>query len=165
MTLESGGYVKVGEEPKVRTREIKSYAQDLQSMGQQFDILDYTSAGYTEDEVMAAGVMPQGQEKTGRTDPLTSGEQLLVQRSGGDLAMPREETLREKDVNWMLENGDGEFRQIFEALGIDRFEARQLAEGIFGNENSTQGDLGIGIADFTPMGIFYGSEEGLITYL
>ena len=33
-----------------------------------------TSAGYTLEEVMAAGVMPQGQEKTGRTEPLTKGE-------------------------------------------------------------------------------------------
>ena len=39
--LPSGGYVKIGEMPKDRTREIKGYAQDLQSMGQPFDMLDY----------------------------------------------------------------------------------------------------------------------------
>ena len=155
--LPSGGYVKIGEMPKDRAPEIKGYAQDLQSMGQPFDIKNFTSAGYTEDEVMAAGVMPQGQEKTGRTDPLTKGEQLLVQRSGGDLAMPRSKgniplsnplgyefvsgqtkdgedigrTLREKDRQFFVENGEGELRQIFEVLGIDRFEARKIAEGIF----------------------------------
>ena len=37
-----------------------------------------------------------------------------------------------------------------------------MAEGIFGNVNSTR-DLGIGIADFTPQGLFYGAEEGVIT--
>ena len=72
--MQGGGYVKVGEMPKDKTREIKGYAQDLQSMGQPFDMDNFTSAGYTEDEIMAAGVMPQGQEKTGRTDPLTKGE-------------------------------------------------------------------------------------------
>ena len=189
MTLEGGGYVKVGEEPKVRTREIKGYAQDLQSMGQPFDMVNFTSAGYSEDEVMAAGVMPQGQEKTGRTDPLTTGEQLLVQRSGGDLAMPRFKgniplsnplgyefvsgqtkdgedigrTLREKDRQFFVENGEGELRQIFEVLGIDRFEARKIAEGIFGNTNATK-DFGIGVADFTPLGVFYATEEGATNY-
>ncbi len=167
--LPSGGYVKIGEMPKDRTREIKGYAQDLQSMGQPFDIDNFTSAGYTEDEVMAAGVMPQGQEKTGRTDPLTTGEQLLVRRSGGDLAMPREETKREEDrfnLLYPYEEGserEGELNSIFTALGIDEFTARQMAEGIFGNVNSTR-DLGIGIADFTPQGLFYGAEEGVQTY-
>ncbi len=162
MTLEGGGYVKVGEEPKDRTREIKGYAQDLQSMGQPFDIDNFTSAGYTEDEVMAAGVVPQGQTKTGRTDPLTKGEQLLVQRSGGDLAMPRELTKREEDREGFYLNREGELKQIFRALGIDEFAARQMAEGIFGNVNSTR-DLGIGLADFSPQGLFYGAEEGVIT--
>ena len=160
--LPSGGYVKIGEMPKDRTREIKGYAQDLQSMGQPFDINNFTSAGYTEDEVMAAGVMPQGQTKTGRTDPLTKGEQLLVQRSGGDLAMPRDRTKREIDREGFYLNREGELRQIFSALGIDEFTARQMAEGIFGNVNSTR-DLGIGIADFTPQGLFYGAEEGVNT--
>ena len=160
--LPSGGYVKIGEMPKDRTREIKAYAQDLQSMDQPFDMLDYTAAGYTEDEVMAAGVIPQGQKKTGRTDPLTKGEQLLVQRSGGDLAMPRDRTKREIDREGFYLNREGELRQIFSALGIDEFTARQMAEGIFGNVNSTR-DLGIGIADFTPQGLFYGAEEGVNT--
>jgi len=187
--MQGGGYVKVGEMPKDKTREIKGYAQDLQSMGQPFDMDNFTSAGYTEDEIMAAGVMPQGQEKTGRTDPLTKGEQLLVRRSGGDLAMPRSRgtiplsditsyefksgqtedgedlgrTNREKDRQWFMENGEGELRQIFEVLGIDRFEARRIAEGIFGNPNSTR-DWGIGVADFTPLGVFYAAEEGADNY-
>ena len=164
MTLEGGGYVKVGEEPKDRTREIQSYSKDLQSMGQPFDIKNFTSAGYTEDEVMAAGVMPQGQEKTGRTEPLTPGEELLILRSGGSIAKPRELTRRERDRKFFVENSEGELRQIFEVLGMDYGEARRLAEGIFGNPNSTRGDLGLGIADFTPLGLFYGSEEGVQTY-
>ncbi len=163
LPMDGGGYVVLAELDKDKTQEIKEYAHILKDMP--FDIKDYEAAGYTLEEVEAAGMMPKPVEKTGRTEPLTRGEELLVTRSGGDLAMPREQTLREKDVQWMTENGDGELRQIFEVLGMDEFEARQLAEGIFGNYNSTQGDLGLGIADFTPMGIFYGSEEGINTYL
>ena len=164
MTLEGGGYVKVGEEPKDRSREIQSYAKDLQSMDQPFDMVNFTSAGYTEDEVIAAGVVPQGQKKTGRTEPLTPGEELLILRSGGSIAKPRELTRREQARKSFIENSEGELRQIFEVLGMDYGDARRLAEGIFGNPNSTRGDLGLGIADFTPLGLFYGSEEGVQTY-
>ena len=163
MTLEGGGYVKVGEEPKDRTREIKGYAQDLQSMGQPFDMVNFTSAGYTEDEIMAAGVMPQGQEKTGRTDPLTKGEQLLVTRSKRDLAMPREERLRENVRDYLFLNSQDELRQIYTALGIDEFTARGIAESIVGNPNSTK-DFGFGVADFTPLGLFMGASDGAATF-
>jgi len=116
MTLEGGGYVKVGEEPKVRT------------------------------------------------EPLTPGEELLIQRSGGSIVKPRELTRREQARKSFVENSEGELRQIFEVLGMDYGQARRFAEGIFGNVNSTRGDLGLGIADFTPLGLFYGSEEGVQTY-
>ena len=59
-----------------------------------FDIKDYEAAGYTLEEVQAAGVMPQSKKKTGRTEPLRPGEELLVTRLGGDLAKPpSQETL------------------------------------------------------------------------
>ena len=163
MTLEGGGYVKVGEEPKDRTREIQSYAKDLQSMDQPFDMLNFTSAGYTEDEVMAAGVVPQGQAKTGRTEPLTKGEQLLVTRSKRDLAMPREERLRENVRDYLFLNSQDELRQIYTALGIDEFTARGIAESIVGNPNSTK-DFGFGVADFTPLGLFMGASDGAATF-
>jgi len=163
LPMDGGGYVVLAELDKDKTQEIKEYAHILKDMP--FDIKNYEAAGYTLEEVEAAGIMPKPVEKTGRTEPLTRGEELLVTRSGGDLAMPREQTLREKDVQWMTENGEGELRQIYEVLGMDYNEALDLARRIFGNVNSTRGDLGLGIADFTTMGIFYGSEEGINTYL
>tara|TARA_R100001460_G_scaffold13066_1_gene29600 strand:+ start:1890 stop:3407 length:1518 start_codon:yes stop_codon:yes gene_type:complete len=163
LPMEGGGYVVLAELDKDKTQEIKEYAHILKDMP--FDIKDYEAAGYTLEEVEAAGVMPKPVEKTGRTEPLTRGEELLITRSGGSLAKPREQTLREKDVQWMVENGEGELRQIYEVLGMNYNEALDLARRIFGNVNSTRGDLGLGIADFTPMGIFYGSEEGINTYL
>ena len=95
LPMEGGGYIVLAELDKDKTQEIKEYAHILKDMP--FDIKDYEAAGYTLEEVEAAGVMPQGQEKTGRTEPLTRGEELLVTRSGGDLAMPRELTKREED--------------------------------------------------------------------
>jgi len=163
LPMDGGGYVVLAELDKDKTQEIKEYAHILKDMP--FDIKNYEAAGYTLEEVEAAGIMPKPVEKTGRTEPLTRGEELLITRSGGSLAKPREQTLREKDVQWMVENGEGELRQIYEVLGMDYNEALDLARRIFGNVNSTRGDLGLGIADFTPMGIFYGSEEGINTYL
>nr|BAR33099.1 hypothetical protein [uncultured Mediterranean phage uvMED] len=92
LPMEGGGYVVLAEQDKDKTQEIKEYAHILKDMP--FDIKDYEAAGYTLEEVEAAGVMPKPQEKTGRTEPLTRGEELLVTRSGGDLAMPpSQETL------------------------------------------------------------------------
>jgi hypothetical protein len=88
----SGGHIIVGEAPEDRSKEIQGYAHILKDMP--FDIKDYEAAGYTLEEVEKAGVIPTGQQKTGRTEPLTQGEQLLVTRSGGDLAKPpSQETL------------------------------------------------------------------------
>ena len=59
-----------------------------------FVIKDSDAAGYTLEEVEAAGIMPNPQEKTGITEPLRQGEELLVTRTGGDLAKPpSQETL------------------------------------------------------------------------
>jgi len=88
----SGGHIIVGEASEDRTKEIQGYAHILKDMP--FNIKDYEAAGYTLEEVEAAGVMPKPQEKTGRTEPLRPGEELLVTRTGGDLAKPpSQETL------------------------------------------------------------------------
>ena len=44
-----------------------------------------------------------------------------------------------------------------------QFEARRLAEAVLGNPNSTR-DWGIGLADLTPAGMFFGAEEGYNTF-
>lgn len=88
LPLSAGGYVKIGEEPRDRSQEIQQYASELQNIGMPFDVSDFTAAGFAEDEIKAAGVMPQTQPKSGRTEPLREGEQLLEIRSGGDLAKP-----------------------------------------------------------------------------
>ena len=163
LPMGSGGNVVVGQQPIDKTQEIQRYATDLKNMNMEFDIQDFLAAGYTEQEVKDANVAPEPVFTSSRTEPLNEGEQLLIKRSGYDMAMPYEPTLREKARNAMVYNEEGEFRQIFEALGFKEKEARSLAEGIFGNATATK-DLGLGITDFTPAGLFFAAEEGYDTY-
>ncbi len=163
LPMGSGGNVVVGQQPIDKTQEIQRYATDLKNMDMEFDIQDFLAAGYTEQEVKDANVAPEPVFTSSRTEPLNEGEQLLMQRTGQGMIMPNEPTLREKARNAMVYNEQGEFRQIFEALGFNEKEARSLAEGIFGNATATK-DLGLGIADFTPAGLFFAAEEGYDTF-
>lgn len=172
LPLSAGGYVKVGEEPRDRSQEIQQYATELQNMNMPFDMSDFTAAGFSEDEIKAANVMPQTQPKSGRTEPLREGEQLLEMRSGDDIVAPNTPTMRQNLTDRLYLKGPpegdetgarGELREIFKLFGIDQNTARKLAEGIYGNPESTR-DLGIGLADFTPAGLFFGAQEGLQTF-
>jgi hypothetical protein len=53
--------------------------------------------------------------------------------------------------------------EVVGATGIDPKFARQIAEGIMGNANATR-DFGLGLADFTPAGLFLGAQEGYKTF-
>jgi len=88
LPLSSGGYVKIAEQERDRKQDIIRYATDLQNMNQPFNMDDFTAAGYAEDEVQAAGVVPQGQVKSGRSEPLSEAETIMFRRSGSDVAMP-----------------------------------------------------------------------------
>ena len=156
-SLSTGGYVKIGEEDISREDQVRQYSRELQGMDMPFDMADYEAAGFTAQEVEAAGVMPVTQEKSGRTEPLREGEQLRMLREGGDaaIAAPRDLTMRESNVQ--------DLQDIFVAVGLDNFQARQIAEGIMGNPNATR-DLGLGLADFTPAGLFFGAQEGYQTF-
>lgn len=156
-SLSTGGYVKIGEEDISREDQVRELTRTLKSYNTPFDMADYEAAGFTAQEVEAAGVMPVTQEKSGRIEPLREGEQLRMLREGGDaaIAAPRDLTMRESNVQ--------DLQDIFVAVGLDNFQARQIAEGIMGNPNATR-DLGLGLADFTPAGLFFGAQEGYQTF-
>ena len=154
-SLSTGGYVKVGEEELPRIEQVQQYARTLKNIGVPLDIAEYEAAGFSAEEVQAAGVMPMVQEKTGRTEPLREGEELRMRREGADMVAPLDQTLRQNTTNTL--------REIFVAAGLDNYQARQIAEGLIGNPNATR-DLGIGIADFTPAGLFFGAQEGYRTF-
>jgi hypothetical protein len=153
--LSTGGYVKIGDEELPRTEKVQQYARELENIGVPFDMADYEAAGFSAEEVQAAGVMPVEQEKTGRTEPLREGEELRLRREGEAIAAPYDPTLRQNTTDTL--------REIFVAAGLDDFQARQIAEGLIGNPNATR-DLGIGVADFTPAGLFFGAQEGYRTF-
>lgn len=161
--LSLGGYVKLGEEPVDRLAEVRKYADELQQMEQPFDMADYEAAGFTQREVEDAGIIPQGQEPSIRTEPLREGEELRMRREGAAMVTPDDPTMREDLTRLTFENTEGDLRQIFEVLGIDRSTARKMAEGLWGNPESTR-DLGLGVADFTPAGLFFGAQEGMRTF-
>lgn len=155
VSLSSGGYVKVGDEELPRVEQVQKYSRQLESIGVPFDMDDYEAAGFSAEEVQAAGVMPVGQEKSGRTEPLREGEELRLRREGEAISAPYDPTLRQNTTDTL--------REIFVAAGLDDYQARQIAEGLIGNPNATR-DLGIGIADFTPAGLFFGAQEGYRTF-
>jgi len=151
--LSAGGYVKIGDEELPRVEQVQKYS--LQLEGRPFDMADYEVAGFSVEEVQAAGIMPVKQEEPVRTEPLREGEVLRTMREGSEMASVYDPTLRENTTNSL--------REIFVAAGLDNFQARQIAEGILGNPASTR-DLGIGVADFTPAGLFFGAQEGYRTF-
>lgn len=161
-SMSSGGFAKIGERQLDLISELKRYDQTLRDAGQTPSVDDYYAFGADDDQILQAGLQPQQPEPSERKEPLTEFEQLYVERQGEGLIAPREETLRERRTRLTYETSQGELREIFKTLGIDEFTARQIAEGIWGNPESTK-DLGIGIADFTPAGLFFGAEEGMNT--
>ena len=78
---------------------------------------------------------------------------------------PVKATIRDKDT---LNAYDPTFRDnlrdrtknILEDAGVDKQLAYDLAVNVAGNENPTDGSFGVGLADFTPLGIAFGTQEG-----
>lgn len=174
MPLPSGGYTKIGEERVVdpvppqdvgkpppdqvfdqataswqepaavdRTAEIQAFRAEMPRAYE-----DYLAAGFTEPELQAAGVAAPGAPRE-----QMSPEDVAAAATG--TIEPRDLTIREGHADVL--------RQIFESVGADQFFARQLAESIVGNPNATR-DLGIGLADLTPLGAVYGGQEGYQTF-
>lgn len=174
MRLPSGGYTKIGEEKVVdpvppqdvgkqppdqvfdeataawtqpdRTAEIRAFQQEMPRVYE-----DYLAAGFTEPELQAAGIAPA--LPPGAARPQMTPEEVAA--AGTGTIEPRDLTIREGHTDVL--------RQIFEGVGADPFFARQLAESVVGNPNATR-DLGIGLADLTPLGAVYGGQEGYQTF-
>lgn len=174
MRLPSGGYTKIGEEKVVdpvppqdvgkqppdqvfdeaaaawtqpdRTAEIRAFQQEMPRVYE-----DYLAAGFTEPELQAAGIAPA--LPPGAVRPQMTPEEVAA--AGTGTIEPRDLTIREGHADVL--------RQIFEGIGADPFFARQLAESVVGNPNATR-DLGIGLADLTPLGAVYGGQEGYQTF-
>jgi hypothetical protein len=126
-------------------------------MDMPFDVADFEAAGFTAQEVEAAGVMPVTQEKSGRTEPLREGEQLRMLREGGDAAIAAPSRMFMRD-DWNRGTVD-----VLSAIGVPAQQANQIADMVMGQVDTSGGtgifDTGIGIIDFTPVGLAFGIEE------
>lgn len=155
VSLSSGGYVKVGDEELPRVEQVQKYSRQLEGMP--FDIADYEAAGFSAEEVQAAGVMPVEQKKTGRTEPLREGEQLRILREGGDAAIAAPSRM------FMRDNFNRTMRDGLSAIGVPKQQANQIADVVMGQVDTSGGtglfDTGVGIVDFTPLGLAFGIEE------
>jgi len=154
-SLSTGGYVKVGEEELPRIEQVQQYARTLKNIGVPFDIAEYEAAGFSAEEVQAAGVMPMVQEKPKRTEPLSEGEVLRLHREGKKTVAPNR--------MFMRDNFNTAVRDGLSAIGLPSQQANQIADVIMGQVDTTGGtglfDTGIGIVDFTPLGLAFGIEE------
>ena len=91
MPMDAGGFVVLGQEPIDRSLKIQQYARELQNMGMPFDQKDLEAAGYSAEEINAAGVLPVATEPP-RTEPMSEGERLIELRSGGAVIEPMPES-------------------------------------------------------------------------
>jgi hypothetical protein len=156
-SLSTGGYVKIGEEDISKEDQVRQYSRELQGMDMPFDVADFEAAGFTAQEVEAAGVMPVEQEKTERTEPLREGEQLRILREGGDAAIAAPSRMFMRD-DWNRGTVD-----VLSAIGVPAQQANQIADLVMGQVDTSGGtgifDSGVGIIDFTPVGLAFGIEE------
>ena len=156
-SLSTGGYVKIGEEDISREDQVRQYSRELQGMDMPFDVADFEAAGFTAQEVEAAGVMPVTQEKSERTEPLREGEQLRILREGGDAAIAAPSRMFMRD-DWNRGTVD-----VLSAIGVPAQQANQIADMVMGQVDTSGGtgifDTGVGIIDFTPVGLAFGIEE------
>jgi hypothetical protein len=161
--MPNGGHVKISERSITDEASLKRYDTALRDAGVTPSVEDYYAFGADDDLIAKAGLSPQA-PMGGRTEPLSDFEKLYVERQGGELFETQSPTMREDVVDLTYMNSEGDLRKVFSALGIDEFTARQIAEGIWGNPESSRGDLGMGAADFLPTGLLFGAQEGMRTY-
>ena len=132
--------------PEQRLSQLREFQREMPR-----DYEDYLAAGFRQPELTAANI----------TRPLPSyrARNYMTPEQAAEIGFGTleayEPTLREKHT-YALEEG-------LQKLGASRSLARDLAEGALGNPESTS-DLGIGLADFTPMSLIYGGQEGARTF-
>lgn len=108
---------------------------------------DFLAAGYTPQEVQAyrgAIVQPS----------LTAQDRAAIEAQYGTLEAP-DLTLRQRGAARVQD------RLILE--GIDPYVAGSYSRRIVGDTAPTDGGLGIGLADLTPLGMVFGTQEGART--
>jgi len=139
---------------------------------------DYLAAGYTDQQIDASGIMGQTQQKTGRSEPLSTEEITTILSNGESVFESYDPTMRENGaanltetlVNLRIDERREELiSQQIDSTEIERILSSEqpemlslsqnLADVVFGNRNV----LGTGFADFATAGVM-DMQEGWRMY-
>ena len=139
---------------------------------------DYLAAGYTDQQIDASGITGQTQQKTGRSEPLSTEEITTILSNGESVFQSYDPTMRENGaanltetlVNLRIDERREELiKQQIDPTEIDLIIASEqpemlslsenLADVVFGNRNV----LGTGFADFATAGVM-DMQEGWRMY-
>ena len=118
-----------------RLAELAGYAQSFPGMVDD----DFIAAGFTPEEISSY-----------RSQTAPQFEQFAP--TGDTLAAP-DYTLRERAVQ-------GSQDILSNTFGMDPYSAGVLSRNVLGDPNSSRSNYGMGIADFTPLGAVFATQEG-----
>jgi hypothetical protein len=112
------------------------------------DLLSYVNQGATDEDLVAAGFSDEeiAQVFEGMSQP----EQEPFVAQAGDTIAAYKPTRRQ--------NVGRNIQESLKGLGLPEGNARSVAEGVAGTGPNT---LGMGLADFSPLGLVFGVEEGI----
>ena len=163
------------EDDEFQLQSIRNYAASGVNISSRDD---YLAAGYTDQQIDASGVMGETQQKTGRTEPLSTTEIEGILSEGGSVFQDYDPTMRENGAaaltETLIELRVNERREELMAQGVDTAEisriiaseqpemrslSENLADAVFGNKNV----LGTGVGDFVTAGVM-DMQEGWRMY-
>lgn len=125
---------------EARKKNLLAYIKQLKELsGSPVEEEDLYAAGFSEDELKGVGWFNAPTPLAIRDNP----ERLEAYDPSA------RDNLR-RNVSTGLQN-----------LGLDTNLSAQLTRSIVGERNPTDGGLGMGLADFTPLGVMFGVEEGV----
>jgi len=185
--LPSGGYVKIGDRAVTPVEaaktdamvaapvatDINSFARDYEkNFGKNPVMEDYFAAEFTEAQTREYLAQREIERLSapGTEVPVTLNQEQIQMGVdvGAPMIAPQPTTMRERRTDFLAGTGQSEaskfLSQVYEAIGLDSYESRRIAETVMGNPNATR-DIGIGVADLTPAGLVFGVEEGYNTFL
>ena len=174
------------EDDEFQLQSIRNYAASGANISSRDD---YLAAGYTDQQIDASGVMGETQQKTGRTEPLSTTEIEGILSEGGSVFQDYDPTMRENGAAALTETlielrVDERRKELLEqyakpdaseaeteALNVEisriiaseqpemRSLSENLADAVFGNKNV----LGTGVGDFVTAGVM-DMQEGWRMY-
>ena len=185
--LPSGGYVKIGDRAVTPVEaaktdamvaapvatDINSFARDYEkNFGKTPVMEDYFAAEFTEAqtrEYLAQREIERLSAPGTEVPVKLNQEQIQMGVDvGAPMIAPQPTTRREELTDFLAGTGQSEaskfLSQVYEAIGLDSYESRRIAEAVMGNPGATR-DIGIGLVDLTPAGLVFGAEEGYNTFL